>query len=181
MEYLWGIMGPMKDVGFLELQLWAIHKAMVTAYRKRIPRVILESDNVQAYEILLHQDEEVIEEEELEEVVGQINNLSRTYNGTRQEDGLKWDCELKSVNASRNRAALCMAQYGVTNCTSLVEVPQPFEELQEKLDMDVGLGPQADFLEVQPNFGDGEIMAEFRDANGRFPVIDLTEDEQAGV
>ena len=46
---------------------------------------------------------------------GQINNMSRTYNGMRQDDGTKWDCELVSVNASRNRAALCMAQYGMPN------------------------------------------------------------------
>lgn len=82
-KYLWGIMGPMRGVGFLELQLWAIHKAMVTAYWKQIPRLVLETDNVQAYEILLDQDGDLIEEEELEEVVRQIKNLSRTYNRLR--------------------------------------------------------------------------------------------------
>ncbi|KAL1818411.1 hypothetical protein ACET3Z_013280 [Daucus carota] len=172
MEYLWGLMGPMKDIGFLELQLWAIHKAMVTAYEKRIPRVIIETDNVHAYDILLEEDDDMIEEEGLEEVVRQINNLSRTYNGTRQEDGTKWDCELVLVNAAKNRAALCMAQYGMTNFESLVEVPRPFEELQEQLNMDIGLGPRADFLEVQPNFGRGEIVA--GRVGGNRVVIDLT-------
>lgn len=90
-----------------------------------------------AYGILLDQDGDFIEEEGLGEVVRQINNMSRTYNGMRQDDGTKWDCELVSVNASRNRAALCMAQYGMPNFSSLVEVPhQPFEELQEQLEMD---------------------------------------------
>ncbi|KAL1819399.1 hypothetical protein ACET3Z_014268 [Daucus carota] len=67
----------------------------------------------------------------------------------------------------------------MSNCSSLVEVPQPFEELQEKLDMDIGLGPQAEFLEVQPNFGEGEVVAEFRGVGGRLEVIDLTEEEHA--
>ena len=157
-KYLWGIMGPMRGVGFLELQLWAVHKAMVTAYRKKIPRVIIETDNVQAYEILLDQDADMIEEEGLDEVVRQINNLSRTYNHLKQDDGSRWDCELKLVHASRNRAALCMAQYGMDHCSSLVDVPVPFEELQEYLEMDMGFGPNAEFLEVQPNFGEGEIL-----------------------
>ena len=147
MEYLWGIMGLMKEVGFLELQLWAIHKAMVTAYRKKIPRVILETDNVHAYELLLDEYGDQIEEEGLEEVVRQINYMSRTYNGTKQEDGLKWDCELVVVNASRNTAALCIVQYGMENCSSLVEVPGAFEALKEQLNMDVGLGPNEEFLE----------------------------------
>ena len=164
----------MKDVGFLELQLWAIHKAMVTAYKKKIPRVILETDNAHAYEILLEDDADLIEEEGLEEVVRQINNMSRTYNGTVQENGVKWDCELVSVNASRNRAALCMAQYGMSNFNSLVEVPTPFEDLQEQLDMDIGFGPREDFLEVQPNFGEGEVMTALRDSKGKTVMVDLT-------
>lgn len=170
-RYLWGIMGPMRGVGFLELQLWAIHKAMITAYRRRIPKVILESDNAQAYEILLDQDGDLIEEEGLEEVVRQINNLSRTYNHLRQDDGNRWDCELVSVLASRNRAAICMVQHGLDNCSSLVEVPVPFEELQEHLDRDMGFGPHADFLEVQPNFGEGELAEEP-------PVIDISDEDE---
>ena len=169
--YLWGIMGPMREVGFLELQLWAIHKVMLTAYKRRIPRVILETDNIQAYEILLEQDDDFIEDEGLEEVVRQINSLSRTYNHLRQDDGSRWDCELVSVLASRNRAALCMAQYGMEHCSSLVEVPVPFEELQEQLDLDMGFGPHADFLEVQPNFGDGELAEEP-------PVIDISDEDE---
>ncbi|KAL1820757.1 hypothetical protein ACET3Z_015626 [Daucus carota] len=51
-----------------------------------------------------------------------------------------------------------MAQYGMENCSSLVEVPVPFEELQERLEMDMGFGPNAEFLEVQPNFGEGEML-----------------------
>lgn len=93
-------MSPMKAIGFLELQLWAIHKAMVTAFSMKIPRVILETDNVHAYEILLEQDDDMIEEEELGEVVRQINNMSRTYNNMRQEDDSKWECELVGVDSS---------------------------------------------------------------------------------
>ena len=133
-----GTHGSNEGNRFLGLQLWAIHKAMVTAYMKRIPKVIIETDNVHAYDILLEEDEDMIEEEGLEEVVRQINNLSRTYNGTRQEDSVKWDCELVLVNAEKNRAALCMAQHGMDNYESLVEVPRPFEELQEQLDMESG-------------------------------------------
>ena len=99
-------------------------------------------------------------------------------NGTRQEDGLKWDCELVLVNAAKNRAALCMAQHGMSNYESLVEVPRPFEELQEQLDMDIGLGPRADFLEVQPNFRQGEVMAARN--RGEPALIDLT-GEEAGM
>lgn len=111
-------------------------------------------------------------------MVRQINNMSKTYNGTKQADGTKWDCELVSVHASRNRAALCMAQYGMSHVSSLVEVPQPFAELQEKLDMDVGSGPHVDFLDVQPNFGNGELMH----GGGKAAPIDLTgEDEDEGA
>ncbi|KAL1803075.1 hypothetical protein ACET3Z_031722 [Daucus carota] len=169
-KYLWGIMGPMRGVGFLELQLWAIRKAVITAYRKKIPRVVLETDNAHAYEILLEQDGDMLEEEGLEEVVRQINNLSRTYNHLKQDDGTRWDCELKSVHASRNRTTLCMAQHGMSNCNSLVEVPVPFEDLQEHLEMDMSFGPNADFLEVQPNFGEGEILE-------APPTIDLSSED----
>ena len=53
-----------------------------------------------------------------------------------------------------------------------MEVPRPFEDLQEQLNMDIGLGPRADFLEVQPNFGRGEIVA--GRVGGNRVVIDLT-------
>ncbi|WOG95170.1 hypothetical protein DCAR_0414473 [Daucus carota subsp. sativus] len=173
-KYLWGIMSPMKNIGFLELQLWAIHKAMITAFRKNIPRVILETDNVHSYDITLEQDEELIEEEGLVEVLRQINNPSRTYNGMRQEDNSKWDCELVTVDSSRNRAALCMAHYGMSNCSSLVEVPEPFAELKEHLDIDMGFGPHAEFLEVQPNFGEGELLPAEVGRRGVVEIIDLT-------
>lgn len=71
-----------------------------------------------------------------------------------------------------------MAQYGMSHVSSLVEVPQPFAELQEKLDMDVGSGPHVDFLDVQPNFGNGELMH----GGGKAAPIDLTgEDEDEGA
>ena len=154
----------------------------MTAYNLKIPRVFLETDNTHAYEILLDQDPEAIEEEDLEEVVRQIENLSNTYNNTRQDDNSKWVCELVAVHSSQNRAALCMAQYGMTNYSSLVEVPVPFAELQEKLDMDMGFGPHADFLEVLPNFGEGEVVDAVRGRRNAAEVIVLSseDDEEEG-
>ncbi|KAL1823985.1 hypothetical protein ACET3Z_010763 [Daucus carota] len=63
-----------------------------------------------------------------------------------------------------------MAQHGMSNCNSLVEVPVPFEDLQEHLEMDMGFGPNADFLEVQPNFREGEILE-------APPTIDLSSED----
>lgn len=58
----------------------------------------------------------------------------------------------------------------------------PFDELQEHLDMDLGFGPHAEILEVQPNFGEGEIENARGRKGSNAVVVDLTgEDDDMEV
>ena len=60
---------------------------MKWAYENQIPKVVVETDNIVAFQIFRHQDEEedVIEAEELIEVLHQINMLLYQYNKPRGE------------------------------------------------------------------------------------------------
>lgn len=68
-EFVWGLMGPLKDVNVFESQLWANHFAMKYAYLKDYPSVIIETDNTAAFGVLSRNDQEKLEVEEVTTVV----------------------------------------------------------------------------------------------------------------
>lgn len=45
------------------------------------------------------------------------------------------------------------AEYDFNCCSGLVDVPLPFAQLEEYLDLDNGLGPHFSAFEIVPNFG----------------------------
>lgn len=128
---------------------------MKLAFEKQIPHVHIECDNIVAYDLLVDNDVEELEEEGLLVPAQQINLLYAEFNKPRTAD-LQRSCKLYSVFATRNAAPAYVAEFGLNHCSSLVEIPEPFSRLQEILDMDIGLGPHLDAFEVQPNFGLGE-------------------------
>lgn len=72
-------MGPLKDMEGFESQVWVIHMVMKLAYKMQIPHVHIESDNIVAFEMLVDQDEEELDEEGLTVAVQQINLLHAQY------------------------------------------------------------------------------------------------------
>lgn len=159
-EYLHGIMGPIRGANELQSELWALHIAMKWAYGKKLPKVIIETDNIVAFQIYRHQndEEDVIEEEELSEVHHQINMLKHQYNRPQEKGKQGWQCEIKSIMNTRNEAAFMLARHAIANCSSLVEVPHPIAAIKEQLDIDAGFGPHREALAIQPNHGLGEVF-----------------------
>lgn len=159
-EYVHGIMGPLRGANEFQAQLWAIHIAMKWAFDKKLPKVIIETDNIAAFQIYRHQNDEevVIEEEDLSEVLHQLSMLKYQYNRPRGKGKQGWSCEVRSVMNTRNEAAFLMARYAIANCGALVEAPSPIAAIREQLDIDAGFGPHREMLAIQPNHGMGEVF-----------------------
>lgn len=173
--FLWGIMGPLLGMNGFQTQLWAIHKAICTAFTKGIPHVEVETDNVLAFDILLDPDEDIVEEEGLGQVIQQINILFSAYNDIKADGTVLKSCRVREIFSTRNWAPFFLAEYGIRNCLSLVEVPSPFGQLEEILDLNNGLGPRLDIFNVQPNFGLGYFVqvappSPVQNTNGSGPV-----------
>ncbi|KAK1383283.1 hypothetical protein POM88_021018 [Heracleum sosnowskyi] len=58
-------MGPLRGMNGFQAQLWAVHLAMYIAFKKKIHHVIVETNNVSAFDILLDPDEDIVEKEGL--------------------------------------------------------------------------------------------------------------------
>lgn len=151
-------MGPIKGVSGLQSQVWAIHLAMKLAFMEGLQSVRIECDNVRAFDMLLDQDQEELEEEGLVAVVQQVNILYAEFNKRRSDVSCQRKCRLTSVFATRNNAPAYLAEYGLRNCTDLVEVLSPFGRFAEILDLDKGLGPHFPAFSILPNFGLGDVI-----------------------
>ncbi|KAK1397048.1 hypothetical protein POM88_006911 [Heracleum sosnowskyi] len=148
-RFLWGIMAPMHGLEGFQSQIWAIHLAMKITFQRQIPHVHIQSDNMIAFDMFVDQDEEELEEEGLTVVVQQINILFTEYNKPRQNLASQKSCKVYSVFTTRNRAPSYMAEFAFRNCSGLVEVPTPFGDLYEILDLDHGLGPNLPAFDIQ--------------------------------
>lgn len=106
---LWGIMGPLQGMEGFQYQLWAIHLAMKLAFVKQIPHVRIETDNIQAYNMLVDHDEEVLEAEGLVVAAQQISVLHAEYNKVRSDKYLQKTCRILSVFGTKNGAPTFLA------------------------------------------------------------------------
>lgn len=156
-EFQWGIMGPIKDMGGLQSQIWAIHLAMKLQVKYNIPHAHIETDNGEAFDILSTQEEEVLEAEDLVVAVQQINVLFAELNRVFEDGSQPRSCGITSIFSTRNRAPWFLAEYGFNHCSGLVEVPHPFGQLEEILDLKNGLGTHLPGFEIAPNFGLGVV------------------------
>lgn len=101
----------------------------------------IETDNTDAFNLVMEQDEDILEVEDLMIAVQQINILHAEYNMVFEDESQPRSCRITFVFATRNVAPMFLAEYGITHCDSLVEVPVPFGRFAEILDLDNGLGP----------------------------------------
>lgn len=142
--FLWEVMGPLKAVEGIESQFWAIHLAMKLDFLKRIHSSYIEFDNVVAFDLIVDQDADELEQEGLLLAAQQINLLYAQYNKHGENGVQQKSCKIYSVFSTRNRAPSYLAEYGFNSCSSLVWVTAPFGDLLEILDLDMGLGPHWD-------------------------------------
>ncbi|WOG87537.1 hypothetical protein DCAR_0206765 [Daucus carota subsp. sativus] len=136
---------------------------MKWAYENQIPKVVVETDNIVAFQIFRHQDEEedVIEAEELIEG-------SRTRN-------------VSSPPSSVPEAAFLLSRYALDNCSSLVDAPFPVNDIREQLDIDAGFGPHREMLNISPNLGLGEVITiDGRVADNKRVEVITVEDDLEG-
>lgn len=101
---LGGVMGPLTGSleGF-ESQIWAIHLAMKLAFKSPFTHVYIECDNVEAFNMLVDQDQEELEAEGLTGAVQQINILFSEFNKPRANFAEQRSCRIYSVFATRSK------------------------------------------------------------------------------
>lgn len=157
-QFLWGIMGPLHEMNDFQSQLWAIHKGMKFAFQHDYSLVQMESDNTAAFNILLRQDPLEAELHGVTEAIQQINSLYVEFNKERDDPNDNKICRLTSVFATRNRSVSYMAYFAMLNCSYLVMVNNPFGNLQELLDLDIGLGPHLSAFEILLDLGLREVI-----------------------
>lgn len=92
-----------------------------------------------AFDILVEQDKEVLEAEDLITLVQQINVLHVEFNRVFDDGSQPSSCKLNSVYSTLIQAPMFLAEYGFKHCEGLVEVPAPFGQLAEILDINNGL------------------------------------------
>lgn len=169
-EFQWGVMGPIRDMGGLQSQVWAIHMAMKLQVKYNIPHTHIETDNGEAFDILSTQEDEVLEAEDLVVAAQQVNVLYAELNRVFEDGSQPRSCKITSIFSTRNRAPWFLTEYGFNHCSGLVEVPHPFGQLCEILDLENGLGPHLPAFEIARNFGLGVVSnptsPPIQDSNG---------------
>ncbi|KAL8124856.1 hypothetical protein AgCh_012496 [Apium graveolens] len=119
---------------------------------------IIETDNIQAINILNNNKEEILEAESLTEAAQQISVLHSELNKVFEDGSQPRTCRISTIFSTRNRAPMFLAEYGFNHYESLVDVPYRFGRFAEVLDLENGLGPHLPAFEVHPNFGFGEVL-----------------------
>lgn len=118
----------------LQNSLWAILIGMRRAFRDNHQYYILETDNIDAYRECKYYKEEGIDAN----VQGFFRNII-----SRMED-TNFNCDLRYVHQDRNRVARRLANVGMETMHNLESHNGPVANIQELLDLDIGLGPADD-------------------------------------
>ncbi|KAK1362331.1 hypothetical protein POM88_046805 [Heracleum sosnowskyi] len=132
---------------------------MKIAYKIQILHVHIECDNVVAFDMLVEQDEEEIEEEGLIVAVQQLNVvLYIVYNKQNEHFPPQKSCRMYFVYDTRNMAPTYMVVHALNYCSNLVEVMSCLVIFFEILDLDNDSGPRLPAFEILPTFALEEVV-----------------------
>ena len=131
--------GSMPRLSPLGNQLWAIFSGMRRAFLGDSRRVIIETDNIEAFGAIKFPNANA--STEISSIVQQILVLKNNQT---------WNCYVRFVYASRNKVATYLALLGAELFTRVFLFSEPLGRAAELMDLDLGLGPHdPDFLEME--------------------------------
>ncbi|WOH12727.1 hypothetical protein DCAR_0832235 [Daucus carota subsp. sativus] len=120
-------------------QLWAIFSGMRRAFLGDSRRVIVETDNIEAFGAIKFPAANATTE--ISSIVQQILVLKNNQT---------WNCAVRFVYASRNKVATYLALLGSELFRRVFLFSEPLGRAAELMDLDIGLGPHdPEFLEVE--------------------------------
>lgn len=134
--------GTIPGLTNLNSGLWAVLIGMRRAFQDQYTRVIIETDNIQAYRECKYYTEEGI--------TPHTRQTFRFILSRLKDHNIQYDINL--VNPQRNSVARHLATLGRQNLHDLQTFNRPVENIQDFLNMDLGLGPaQARFQDIEIN------------------------------
>lgn len=151
-DILWGAMGPFNDCPAIEAHLKEVHAGIVQAVKKESNKVHLETDNLDAYDILMFQDKLILEDN-IQEVIKKINTLVKN-----KLSSVLGACKMSSIPKEHNTVAAYLASYGLEHMNSFAAISSYFGNLYELVKLNMGWGPLSPTIDPVPNFGRGEIL-----------------------
>lgn len=136
----------------LQAVLWGAQAGIIKSFFLGFHRSTVEFDNREAYDIIdMH--EHIFIPEELSEVMTQIN----TFHENHFSEGMT-ERFVSVIPLQMNRSAEYMAIYGLNNLPAFAEAPDSFGNLQYYLDRDMGMALPFQLMNIDQNFGLGEVV-----------------------
>lgn len=145
--------GTIPGLTNLNSALWSILIGMRRAFQDQYYRVIIETDNIQAYRECRYYGEEGI--------TPHTRNTFRFILSRLKDHNFEYD--IKLVHPQRNGVARRLATIGRQNLHDLQTFDVPVDNVQELINIDLGLGPaQARFQDIEINdpepAADGQVV-----------------------
>ena len=145
--------GTIPGLTNLNSALWAILIGMRRAFQDQYTRVLIETDNIQGYRECKYYTEEGI--------TPHTRQTFRFILSRLKDHNICYD--IKLVHPQRNQSARRLATLGRQNLHDLQTYDRPVANIEEFLNMDLGLGPpQARFQDVEINepepVQDGQVL-----------------------
>ena len=132
--------GTIPGLTNLNSALWAVFIGMRRAFQDQYERVIIETDNIQAYRECKYYREDGLTphtRSTFRFILSRLNDPNIRY-------------EINLVHPQRNSVARCLTSIGRQNLHDLQTLDRPVDNIQEFLNMDLGIGPpQARFQDVE--------------------------------
>lgn len=142
------ISGTIPNLSPVENQLAAIHIGMKRAYEETCKKVIVETDNLEAFGMLKFHHNGI--STTARNIIQQIKILKKDK---------VWKCKIRYVYPRRNRVATYLALLGADLFGRLFLSFEPLGTAAELMDMDVGLGfHDPRYQEVQMNGDEMELF-----------------------
>lgn len=169
---LWGTMGPVHGLTHFQTQLWSVH-IMKEAYARGKNDVLIETEHVESFRILKRQNFEEASREGLVDAIQAINACNPLL--PSDHDPI---CRVYPIEEERNQVARFAAEYGMFNLSGLVNIDYSFTPLRDLMDIDIGWGPYLPALQVQQDFGEGEVIQGPKPKKRKRVVIDEKDYEE---
>lgn len=150
---VWGIMEPVHDLTDFQIQLWTVHKDIKEAFSRDFNNLLIETEHEVSFNILRRQNFDEASGENLVEPIRAINACNPLLPSDSEPI-----VRVYTVSEGRNQVARFVADFGMRNVTSLVEVDYSFAEMRNLQDIDIGWGPHLPSLEVTSVMGPGEVI-----------------------
>ncbi|KAK1359511.1 hypothetical protein POM88_043985 [Heracleum sosnowskyi] len=134
-------------------QLWGIHLGLCYAFNKEKFIIHLETDDLEAYNVV---DEMNLEDAFNHDFIQALHQIFMCSPEKEQPENA--DCEIFPISPEANHFTKYLANFDLIKCAGLSNITEDFGKVRELGHMDISMGVPLHALEITPNFGMGEVI-----------------------